>query len=122
MPMILLLVLLALIVVVNLIAPAEGGLGGWLGIGGRPVTWEFTLTLVGAQLACAGYFIKQRWDGVFIDEQNRISLARFQLVLWTSLLVSALLTAGLSNAALEMINRSRSTFLRRFGHCWVWAG
>ena len=53
-----------------------------------------------ALLAYVGNSVKQRADGIFIDDRNRISLARFQLVLWTVLLVSALMTAGLSNAAL----------------------
>jgi hypothetical protein len=48
-------------------------------------------------MVVAGYATYGRWDGVFIDERNRISLARFQLVVWTVLLVSALFTAGLTN-------------------------
>lgn len=100
MPMLLLFVLLALIAIINLIDPTSGGLGGWLEIGGRPVTWVMTLGLFGAQLVCAGYIIKGCWDGVFMDKDGAISLARFQLILWTALLISALISAGLSNAAL----------------------
>jgi hypothetical protein len=38
------------------------------------------------------------WRGVFIDpDSNKISLSRFQLVLWTVLLVSGLVAAALGN-------------------------
>jgi hypothetical protein len=45
----------------------------------------------------AGNGITGSWLGVLIDERNRISLARFQLVLWTILILSAFLTAALYN-------------------------
>jgi hypothetical protein len=67
---------------------------------GRPAAWLVTIGVFVALLAYVGNSVKQRTDGIFIDDRNRISLARFQLVLWTVLLVSALMTAGLSNAAL----------------------
>ena len=38
------------------------------------------------------------WRGVLIDQRNRISLSRFQLVLWTLLVVSAIITEGTFNA------------------------
>lgn len=85
-------VLLAMAVAANLI-------GGKAGIGGaRPETWGITLALFAAALVVAGVAVRSRWDGIFIDRDNRISLSRFQLVLWTIILVSALLTAGLTNA------------------------
>jgi hypothetical protein len=37
------------------------------------------------------------WKGVIIDQRNRISLSRFQLVVWTLLVVSAVLTEGTLN-------------------------
>ncbi|MER9006354.1 hypothetical protein NKI15_22270 [Mesorhizobium sp. M0862] len=67
---------------------------------GRVWAWAITAVTFAALLAYVGNAFKQRLDGIFIDDRNRISLARFQLVLWTVLLVSALMTAGLSNAAL----------------------
>lgn len=63
----------------------------------RQGSWGITLAVFAAILAVAGYAIKNRWDGVFIDKDNRISLSRFQLILWTMILVSALFTAGLTN-------------------------
>ncbi|MFZ2005681.1 MAG: hypothetical protein WB697_18210 [Stellaceae bacterium] len=38
------------------------------------------------------------WRGVLIDQRNRISLSRTQLVLWTLLVVSAIITEGTLNA------------------------
>jgi len=69
-----------------------------LGLFGRSDSWLTTLALFILILGVAGYAVKSRWDGVFIDKDNRISLSRFQLVVWTILLVSALFTAGLTNA------------------------
>lgn len=69
-----------------------------LGIVARADSWVITILLIAAALAVAGFAAKSRWDGIFIDQDNRISLSRFQLILWTVLLVSALFTAGLTNA------------------------
>lgn len=86
------LVLFGLAVAANIVRDKKG-------IGGsRPVTWLVTLALFAAILAVAGHGATGRWDGIFIDRENRISLARFQLILWTLVLVSALMTAGLINA------------------------
>jgi hypothetical protein len=92
MPMLLIFVLLLAAVLTNAL-----GVGALIG-GGRPESWVITLILFATMLAVAGYGVKSRWDGVFIDKDNRISLSRFQLVMWTILIVSALMTAGLSNA------------------------
>jgi hypothetical protein len=91
--------IIIVILVLNLVNGAGGGLAGAVGIG-RSGTWIATLVLFAAALALAGVMLKKRWDGIFIDERNKISLSRVQLVLWTLLLVSALLTAGLSNVVL----------------------
>ena len=39
------------------------------------------------------------WLGVFIDGRNKVSLSRFQLVLWTVVVLSSFLTAVLANIA-----------------------
>jgi len=59
------------------------------------------LVIFAVALGIAGRLVKQRWDGVFIDRECRISLSRFQLILWTLLLVSALMTVGLTNTMAE---------------------
>jgi hypothetical protein len=43
-----------------------------------------------------------RWDGVFIDERNRVSLSRVQIALWTIVLLSGIITLGLWNAFLAV--------------------
>ncbi|HEV2817985.1 MAG TPA: hypothetical protein VGW40_12285 [Allosphingosinicella sp.] len=100
-PTLAMLVMLALLVIciaANMVHGKAGVAGFFVG-GGRPQTWLVTLGLIAAMLVVAGYAVCGRWDGIFIDKDNRISLSRFQLVGWTILLVSALLTAGLTNAA-----------------------
>jgi hypothetical protein len=89
----------AALATINLVRGDAGGIAADLGWG-RSVTWLVTLLLFAILLAIAGRAIKKRWDGIFIDERNRISLSRLQLVLWTLLLASALFTAGLSNVSL----------------------
>jgi hypothetical protein len=84
-------------VIINVVLGGQPG--GFYGIG-RPAAWLLTTAVFIGLLAYVGNAMKQRLDGIFIDDRNRISLSRFQLVLWTVLLVSALMTAGLSNAAL----------------------
>lgn len=90
---------LAAIVAINLISGDKGGLGSFLGFG-RPASWLITLAFCLIILAIAGYAVRRRWSGILIDDRNKLSLSRLQLVLWTALLVSALMTAGLSNVAL----------------------
>jgi hypothetical protein len=49
----------------------------------------------------AGFVAFGRWDGVFIDERNRLSLSRIQISLWTIVLLSGLITLGLWNGFLS---------------------
>lgn len=75
------------------------GVGVGTAFGGtRLYTWLVNIALFAFMLVSVGVAIKSRWDGIFIDRDNRISLSRFQLMLWILLLVSSLFTAGLTNA------------------------
>jgi hypothetical protein len=56
-----------------------------------------TLALLTALAAVIGLGVTGLWLGVLIDEDNRISLSRFQLVLWTILLVGGLAMAVFGN-------------------------
>jgi hypothetical protein len=47
----------------------------------------------------AGYLVKNRIDGILIDDRNRISLSRFQWVLWFILLLGAYYTESIWNIA-----------------------
>jgi hypothetical protein len=59
--------------------------------------WFAVMLLLSSFVLVAGHGITGLWRGAFIDSRNKISLARFQMTLWTILLVSAYLTAVLIN-------------------------
>jgi hypothetical protein len=61
----------------------------WLGVVAMFVTF----------LIVIGYALTGRVVGVFIDGRNRLSLSRLQLTLWTVLVVSAFIAAGIWNLA-----------------------
>lgn len=65
----------------------------------REWAWLITLLLLAAFAAVAGQGITGLWDGLLIDERNKISLSRLQLVLWTIVVLSAFFAAALSNLA-----------------------
>ena len=89
----------ALILIVNLVHGTGGGLLSMFGLN-RSWTWLLTLTLLAGSFAVIGTVIKNRWDGIFIGPQNKISLSRFQLIVWTLVIGAGLLTAGLANVSL----------------------
>src|SRR5690242_9175502 len=45
----------------------------------------------------AGHGVVGLWHGVLIDERNRLSLSRLQMVLWTIIVLSGFLIAALWN-------------------------
>jgi len=77
-----------------------GGLSGWVPLWGR---WLGILVVMCSVLIVAGVDRTERdiqaengrvhqvgrWDGIFIDSRNKISLSRFQIILWTLLALSA---------------------------------
>ncbi len=67
-------------------------------------TWVGTLILLGIFATIAGHGIVGLWRGLLIDERNKISLSRFQTILWTIVVLSGFLTAALSNVALGQSN------------------
>ncbi|MDH4186083.1 MAG: hypothetical protein OEV08_03715 [Nitrospira sp.] len=55
----------------------------------RPgLNWVFTLALMTAFLVVLGLAITGRVNGILINEMNLMSLSRFQMVLWTVIVVS----------------------------------
>jgi hypothetical protein len=60
---------------------------GWLAVG--------VLLLI--FMAVSGHGVVGMWRGILIDNRNVISLSRFQMVLWTAIVLSAFLTAALYN-------------------------
>ena len=59
--------------------------------------WVVTLALIVMASAGLGKCVCQRWDGILIDSDNRISLSRFQLICWTVLLIGSLACIGIHN-------------------------
>jgi hypothetical protein len=85
-------VLLVLIAVVGLRVRPGGSLS-------RSSAWLIILTMMATFAILAGRGITGYWRGILIDNRNKISLGRLQLVAWSLLVLSALLTAAVTNAA-----------------------
>jgi len=62
-------------------------------------TWMGTLILLAVFTTIAGQGITGLWRGLLIDERNKISLSRLQVIIWTIVVLSGFLTAALSNLA-----------------------
>lgn len=60
-------------------------------------TWLVNMALFMAAVAVAGHGVVGRWAGALIDDRNKMSLARLQMVIWSAVILSAFLTAGLHN-------------------------
>lgn len=55
----------------------------------RPVTWPVIVVLMAVMFMSIGWSIKGRLLGVLINERRSMSLSRFQMVLWTLIVLSA---------------------------------
>jgi hypothetical protein len=58
----------------------------------RTMHWVGTAGLIIAFAAIIGKTVNGRWTGILIDERNRMSLSRFQIIIWTVIIVSAYFT------------------------------
>jgi hypothetical protein len=77
-----------------LIPPAILAAGWFL----RPLwAWIAIMILLAAFIVLVGHHIVGLWRGAFIDDRNKISLSRFQTVLWTVLVLGGFLAAALFN-------------------------
>jgi hypothetical protein len=78
---------------------------GWVGfhVGPSDFTraqgWILILTLMTGFAVVAGHGMTGYWRGILVDNRNRMSLARLQLLAWTLVVLSAIVTAGLTNEA-----------------------
>lgn len=84
-----LLVIFVGVLLIGLLAPAGMRLWAWLA----------TLFLLTIFVLLAGHGVTGMWRGVLIDDRNKISLSRLQMVVWTMIVLSAILTATLSNVS-----------------------
>lgn len=62
--------------------------------------WLATVAMIVLLCACIGRAVAARWDGVLINDSNRVSLSRLQMFAWTVLVLSAVITIASSNIAL----------------------
>ena len=73
-------------------------LSAWYLIGNNLfLQWLITLALLSIFTFVAGQGVTGRWVGALIDDRNVISLSRFQMLVWTILILAAYLTATLFN-------------------------
>ena len=59
--------------------------------------WYSILLALALFVLVSGHAITGRWTGALIDGRNVMSLSRFQIILWTLLLLSAFLVAAVHN-------------------------
>lgn len=86
-----LLMIVAGLVMIESFIPASDRLWMWLGI----------MVLLAVFGVIAGQGVTGQWLGLLIDTRNKVSLARFQMTLWTILILSAYLTAVMVNIDLR---------------------
>ncbi len=60
--------------------------------------WLFNAASMLVFAVIVGDAITKRWTGVLIDDRNRMSLSRFQLLLWTLIIVPGLLAIAAGRA------------------------
>lgn len=63
--------------------------------------WYGSMILLALFGIIAGKAVTGQWLGLLIDTRNKVSLARFQMVVWTILILSAYLTAVMVNVDLR---------------------
>jgi hypothetical protein len=65
--------------------------------GSALLTWWIIMGLLVLSVLILGAGIAGNWLGILIDQRNKMSLSRLQVVLWTILILSAWITASLWN-------------------------
>jgi hypothetical protein len=63
----------------------------------RVVAWLVDMVLILAVVVALGHAIRGGWFGWLVNQENRMSLTRLQIVLWTTLTVAAVVVAGVTN-------------------------
>jgi hypothetical protein len=95
-------VIAVLILLIGLAASLWNRVFGFTGpSSGRLWAWLLTMVLLLTFAATVGHGITGIWTGVLIDDRNRMSLSRLQMILWTIVVLAAFLTAALSNVVLS---------------------
>jgi hypothetical protein len=63
------------------------------------VKWIVVSLVIIGQCAAAGYMVNNRIDGILIDDRNRISLERFQWIVWLIVLLGGYFVECFANIA-----------------------
>ena len=75
----------------------------WIGLKSHPddgaTAWIQILVLMTVFSIVCGRAITGHWRGILIDRRNKMSLSRLQLLVWTLVVLSAIIAAVLSNVA-----------------------
>jgi hypothetical protein len=71
----------------------------FIALAGAPsvISWFLYMILIATFALIVAAGITSRPVGIFIDERNRMSLARLQMALWSLIIISAFLAAAVSN-------------------------
>lgn len=77
------------------------GMEGFIPANFRLWMWLAIMVLLALFGIIAGKGVTGQWLGLFIDTRNKVSLARFQMVLWTILMLSGYLTGVMVNVDLK---------------------
>jgi hypothetical protein len=64
--------------------------------------WVISMGVLAAFIIVAGLLITKVGKGAFVDQRNKVSLSRFQTALWMVLVLSAFLTAAISNLRMDV--------------------
>ena len=59
------------------------------------LSWILDLVILVVFLVVVGLLSKSRWDGVLVDERNKLSLSRLQTVLWSVVVIGSMVAFGL---------------------------
>jgi hypothetical protein len=78
-----------------IVLPVGIGLAGWF-LETR-WAWLVTIGILLLSVLVVGWAITRLARGLFVDERNKVSLSRFQAVLWTVLVLAGYLAAALAN-------------------------
>ncbi|HML05748.1 MAG TPA: hypothetical protein VK426_08250 [Methanobacterium sp.] len=84
--------------------------------------WLGILIILFAFFAFLGKLIKGRWTGILIDERNEMSLSRFQMVMWTLILLSAFFAIALSRISNPSVDPNLALDIGVPEQLWVLIG
>src|SRR5438876_1352645 len=68
------------------------------------LTWIAILLLLFVLSLVIGHGTTNKWNGLLVDERNKISLSRFQMVFWLLIVLSAFLAIAMINMRINALN------------------